>query len=49
LDLIESADADLHDHTECPMCSATVKNKDVKRHFKKCPKRKNWFPIAPGY
>lgn len=49
LDLIELADKDKHDHTECPMCHVTIKNKDVKRHFKKCPSRKNWFPIAPGY
>jgi hypothetical protein len=49
LDLIESADADRHDHTECPMCGATIKNKDVKRHFRRCPNRKRWFPIAPGY
>lgn len=49
LELIEIAAADRHEDTECPMCGVTIRNKDVTRHFKKCPKRKIWFPIAPGY
>lgn len=43
--LIEYAQQNINDTTECPMCGVKVKNKTVRKHFKKCPKRKLWFPL----
>lgn len=42
--LIEYASQNISDTTKCPMCGVEVKNKKAQRHFKKCPKRRDWFP-----
>lgn len=44
IDLLEHAESDPSGHIECPMCGVVVRSKEARRHFKKCPKRKAWFP-----
>ena len=31
--------------TRCPMCEVVVKNKGFRRHAKRCPKRRTFFPF----
>lgn len=45
LDLLRYAEDDPDGETECPMCVVVVKSKGARRHFRKCPKRKFWFPL----
>jgi hypothetical protein len=45
LDLLAHAEEDPDGQMECPMCHVAIKNKVARRHFKKCPKRKVWFPL----
>lgn len=45
LDLLEHAESEPEGETECPMCKVVIKSKGTRRHFKKCPKRKVWFPL----
>ena len=46
IDMLHYAGLDLEGNTECPMCGIVVKNAGdrPRKHFKKCPKRKEWFP-----
>ncbi len=44
--LIELAQSDPSKTTHCPMCDKDIKNKkdNIRKHFKKCPNRRDWFP-----
>jgi len=45
IDLIYHSESEKLGQTQCPMCNIILRNDRAKRHFKKCPKRKEWFPL----
>ena len=45
IELIGHAKSKKVGQTQCPMCHIILRNERVRRHFKKCPKRKVWFPF----
>lgn len=46
MDLIKYSQSDPKGDTECPMCNKFILNVNdrIRKHFKKCPNRKEWFP-----
>ncbi len=50
LDAVKHVESHSKESPTCPMCDTAIKDsKNFKRHLKKCPMRKVWFPRDSQY